>query len=217
MSTPERTRNVPSSDRPEGEDGEQHGPALQRVALLHHDRGMQQRGADEPRHERGVLDRVPEPQAAPAELVVGPPAAQRDADGERAPGGQRPGPHPARPGRHRRGPRSAPRRRRRTPSRTRHSRDRGTADGRRGRGPAAAGSARALDRRGIEAQERVRGEQDEGEEPDADHALHRQHAGAQRRRQVARRKRRPASPNSARISTHSSIEPSWLPQTPVIL
>ena len=57
-----------------------------------------QRGADQPRHERGVLDRVPEPPAAPAQRVVGPPASHRDADGERAPGGQRPRPHPARPG-----------------------------------------------------------------------------------------------------------------------
>src|SRR5215468_7750628 len=58
---------------------------------------MQQRGAGEPRHQRGVLDRVPEPEAAPAQDVVGPPAPERDAEGEKAPGGERPWPYPARP------------------------------------------------------------------------------------------------------------------------
>jgi hypothetical protein len=37
---------------------------------------MNQRGADQPGHERGVLDRIPEPPAAPAEFVIGPPAAR---------------------------------------------------------------------------------------------------------------------------------------------
>src|SRR3546814_6870188 len=78
--------------RREGEDGEQDGPHLQRVALLHHDGGMQQSGAEQPGHEGDVLDRVPEPPAAPAELVVGPPRAERDAAGEEGPGEQRPGP-----------------------------------------------------------------------------------------------------------------------------
>ena len=54
--------------------------------------------ARQPRHQRGVLDRVPEPEAAPAELVIGPVGAHRDAEGEEHPGGQRPRPHPARPG-----------------------------------------------------------------------------------------------------------------------
>ena len=58
---------------------------------------MQERGAEQPRHEGGVLDRVPIPPAAPAEDVIGPPAAHRDAERQPAPGGQGPGPHPARP------------------------------------------------------------------------------------------------------------------------
>src|SRR3546814_7648738 len=45
----------------------------------------------------------------------------------------------------------------------------------------------AVQRRGVEPQERVRGEEDEGEEPDPDHALHRQHPGPQRRRSEERR------------------------------
>src|SRR2546429_6393922 len=59
---------------------------------------MNERGADQPRHEGGVLDRIPEPEAAPAELVVGPEAPERDAAGEESPGGGGPGPRPAGPG-----------------------------------------------------------------------------------------------------------------------
>src|SRR5438270_1884459 len=36
-------------------------------------------GADQPRHERGILYRVPEPPAAPAERVIRPPAPHCDA------------------------------------------------------------------------------------------------------------------------------------------
>src|ERR1700686_2128685 len=46
---------------------------------------MNERGAGEPGHERRILHRIPEPPAAPTEGVVGPPAAQRDADGEECP------------------------------------------------------------------------------------------------------------------------------------
>ena len=61
----------------EGEDRQQDGPDLERAALLHHHGGMQQRRADQPGHQRSVLDRVPEPPAAPAELVIGPIRAHR--------------------------------------------------------------------------------------------------------------------------------------------
>ena len=44
--------------------------------------------------------------------------------------------------------------------------------------------AAAVRRRREGAQERVGGEQDEQQEADADHALHRQHPRPQRRRQV---------------------------------
>src|SRR5262249_56899925 len=59
---------------------------------------MQQRGPGKPRHERGVLDRIPEPPAAPAERVVGPIRAHGDAEGEKYPGKERPRADPARPG-----------------------------------------------------------------------------------------------------------------------
>ncbi|MNQ30429.1 hypothetical protein D3C85_437740 [compost metagenome] len=58
---------------------------------------MDQRGARQPGHERGVFNRVPEPPSAPAQDVIGPGAAQQNADGQEGPGGQRPGADPARP------------------------------------------------------------------------------------------------------------------------
>jgi hypothetical protein len=98
VSTPERTMNVPDQREAEGEDRQQDRPAFQRLALLHHDGGMQERRRDQPGHEGGVFDRVPEPEPAPAELVIGPPGAEPDADRQEHPGRQRPGPHPAAPG-----------------------------------------------------------------------------------------------------------------------
>ena len=79
------------------EDGEAERGAQQRqvpdpqhpAALLHHHR-VDVGGAGEPRQEAGVLDRVPRPVAAPAEHLVAPPGAEHDADGEEAPGEQRP-------------------------------------------------------------------------------------------------------------------------------
>ena len=64
-------------------------PDLEHAALLlDHDR-VQEGGADQPRHQRGVLDRVPAPVAAPAELRVGPARAEQDPDREEDPGDQR--------------------------------------------------------------------------------------------------------------------------------
>ena len=60
---------------------------------------MNQSRGREPRHERGVLDRIPEPPAAPTQFVVGPPAAERNANGQEHPGGDRPRPRPPRTGR----------------------------------------------------------------------------------------------------------------------
>ena len=75
----------------------------------------------------------------------------------------------------------------------------------------------AVERRRVEPEERVGGEQHEGQEADADQRLHAQHAGPERRRQVAAehapRRRRTAT----RIHTQSTSEPSWLPQVPLIL
>ncbi len=169
----------------EGEDGEQDRPGLQRVALLHHDRGMQERGGQQPRHEADVLDRIPEPPAAPAEFVVGPDAAQRDADGQEHPGEQRPGPHPARPGG------IDPAFDQRGDGEGKGHRETDIAEIEEGR---VEGEARVLQQRieivavegrVDETRERVRGEQEEAEEGRGDGGLDRQDPGAQGRRQVA--------------------------------
>ncbi len=79
------------------QDGERERGAQQRqvpdpqhaAPLLHHHR-VEVGGGREPGQERGVLDRVPGPEAAPAQHLVAPPGAHGDADGEAAPGQQRP-------------------------------------------------------------------------------------------------------------------------------
>ena len=63
---PERTRNVPGQRQRKGRDGEQHCPNLQRLPLLDNDRRVQQRRAGQPRQQACILDRIPEPEAAPA-------------------------------------------------------------------------------------------------------------------------------------------------------
>ena len=83
----------------EGKDRQQHGPAFEQPALLGNGQGMQQGGAGQPGHKRGVFHRVPEPPAAPAQFVVGPPTAEHNAQAEEGPGHIGPGPRPARPGR----------------------------------------------------------------------------------------------------------------------
>ena len=67
-----------------------HVPDLQHPLLLLHDHRVQEGGADEPRHQRRVLDRIPGPEAAPADLDVGPVRAEQHADAEERPGGERP-------------------------------------------------------------------------------------------------------------------------------
>ena len=173
----------------EGEDRQQDGPDLERVALLHHDRRMQQRRGGEPRHQRGVLHRVPEPPAAPAERVIGPVRAHGDAEREEDPGQQRPRPHPARPG----GIDAA-------------VDERGDGEGERDREADIADieqrrmnrEARilqdrveiaALERRVGDAQERVGGQQDEEKEGDRDPGLHAEHVGLEPRRQIAAEQR----------------------------
>ena len=216
VSTPERTRKVPSRRERESEDGEKHRPALQRIALLDDDGGMQQRGAGEPRHQRGVLDRIPEPEAAPAEDVVGPPAAERDAEGEEAPRRERPRPHPARPG----GVDPAFEQGGDGEGVGHREADIAEIEQRRMEGETGILQQRveavAVERRRREALERVRGEEQEGQEADADQRLD----ASTRLRRVSGRlapKTATAAPNSDRISAHSSIEPSWFPHTPEIL
>src|SRR5262245_19006269 len=59
---------------------------------------MNQRSAYKPGHERRVFDRIPEPPTAPAEFVVSPETAERDAAGKKHPCDCGPWPGPARPG-----------------------------------------------------------------------------------------------------------------------
>ena len=173
----------------EGEDREQDRPDLQGLALLHHHRGVQQRGADEPRHQRRVLDRIPEPPAAPAELVIGPVRAHRDAEGETHPGDEQPRPHPARPGGidpplDQGGDREGERDREADIAEIEHRRMDGEADVLQHRIEVA-----AFERRGIEAQERVRRRQDEEVERGGDPGLHREHGRLEGRRDVVAEQR----------------------------
>ena len=98
VSTPERTRKVPSSDSEKARIARKSVQIFSASRFSITARAMQQRGAGEPGHQRGVLDRIPEPEAAPAERVIGPVGAHRDAKRQEDPGDQRPGPHEARPG-----------------------------------------------------------------------------------------------------------------------
>ena len=68
-------------------------PDLEHALLLLHDHRVQERRGREPRDQRGVLDRIPAPEPAPADLLVGPLGAQQHADAEREPGHERPAPH----------------------------------------------------------------------------------------------------------------------------
>ena len=80
-----------------GDDGKKNSPGLQGNPLFRNDGRMQQRRTRQPGHEGGVFHRVPEPPAAPAQLVIGPPGAEHDADGQERPGDNGPWPRPARP------------------------------------------------------------------------------------------------------------------------
>ena len=168
----------------EGEDRQQNGPHLERIPLFHHHGRMQQRGAGDPGHQRGVLHRIPEPPAAPAEFVIGPIGAHRDAERQAHPGEQRPRPHPARPrridtafdqGRDGEGERNgeadiAEIEHRRMHRETEILQDRI--------------EIAALDRHLGQPPERVRGEEDEQVEGGRDPGLHRQHVGLERGRQI---------------------------------
>ena len=74
----------------ERERDEDHVPDLQHPALLLDHHRVEERGCREPRHERGVLDRIPGVVAAPADLDVRPVGADQLPDAEERPGRQRP-------------------------------------------------------------------------------------------------------------------------------
>ena len=182
--TPERTMKAPTRREGEGEDGEEDRPALQGVALLDDDRRVQEGAGDQPRHEGDVLDRVPEPPAAPAELVVGPDRAEGDADGQEHPGEERPRPHPARPG----GVDAALDQR--GDGEGVGHREADVAEVEEGRVEGEAGVLEqrvevvAVEGRVRQPDEGVRGQEDEGEEGDGDRRLHGEDAGLEGGRQV---------------------------------
>ena len=86
-------QECPIEDECIGEDGgEMH--EIERSAPLPCDRNQMEHDAGEqPRHERGVLDRIPAPVTAPAEYLVCPVAADEDARTEECPRDERPAPH----------------------------------------------------------------------------------------------------------------------------
>src|SRR5215207_10581775 len=59
---------------------------------------MYEGSSHQPRHERRVLDGIPEPPAAPAELVVSPKTSEGNAASQKHPGDRGPWPRPACPG-----------------------------------------------------------------------------------------------------------------------
>ncbi|CDE46959.1 unknown [Sutterella sp. CAG:351] len=81
----------------EGENREEHGPDLEAAALLGHRERVEERRTGQPRKERGIFHGVPGPPAAPAEFVVRPEGAKRDAEREKNPGRRSPRTHPAGP------------------------------------------------------------------------------------------------------------------------
>ena len=156
---------------------------------------MDQRRADQPWHEGGILNRIPEPPAAPAELVVRPPAAERYADRLENPREQGPRPRPLRPGlvepslEHRRASKSE----RHGESdiagveHRRMNRERKVLQHRI--------QIRAVLRRGHQPLKRIRGPQSEQHETAADEAHHAEHAARKAQRQLAAEGRDRHAPN----------------------
>jgi len=63
-----------------------HVPDLEHALLfLNHDR-VQERRSNQPWHQRGILDRIPTPEAAPAQFVIRPLAAQQNSNAQKHPG-----------------------------------------------------------------------------------------------------------------------------------
>src|SRR6201988_661697 len=71
---------------PEGGEDEPHVPHLQHAAFFLHHYRMKEGGADQPRHQRSVLDGIPSPIAAPSEDSVGPVGSEKNSAGQESPG-----------------------------------------------------------------------------------------------------------------------------------
>ena len=84
--TPERVRKVPRMVRAKvAMDSERFQTRMQAAPFLDQHR-VQVGGAAQPGQQGGVLHRVPAPEPAPAEHLVGPPGAEHDADREEGEG-----------------------------------------------------------------------------------------------------------------------------------
>ena len=95
--TPERVMNVPKIVRKNVDDDQDDVPDAQHAAPLLHHHGVQKRRRREPRQQRRVLDRVPRPVAAPAELFVRPDHPEHQAERQEQPAEHRPAAHGAQP------------------------------------------------------------------------------------------------------------------------
>ena len=96
---------MPGAGEERAEDGEQEGdrhendrPDQEHLPSSQHDHRMDQSGGREPRHQGGVLHRVPGPVASPTQGHVGPPGSHQVADGQEEPAHQRPAAHRRQPG-----------------------------------------------------------------------------------------------------------------------
>ena len=98
VSTPERTRKVPISDSENARIASRMVQTLSAPRFSITTAECSKRRAGEPRHQRSILDRIPKPITAPAELVIGPIRAAGDAERQAHPGAEHPRPHPACPG-----------------------------------------------------------------------------------------------------------------------
>ena len=88
---------APSRLKLKAAERQQQRPGPERAALFRDRQGVNEGGGGQPRHEGGVFHRIPEPPAAPAQFVVGPPASQGNAQGEERPSDVGPRPRPTRP------------------------------------------------------------------------------------------------------------------------
>ena len=142
LSTPERTRNVPIRLKEKPAMASSSVQLLNAPVLFRRHHRMDQRGGDQPGHQRGVLRPGPRTRSRPSRAYNRPttnPARCRASAPSTRPArtGARRAPRP-----HRCACRAAPPPQRRTPPTVRHSRDKEAADGRRDPGPATAGSGR---------------------------------------------------------------------------
>ena len=70
----------------ESKNCQQYRPCFESATFFSHSQRMHQRRTDQPWHEGRVFNRIPEPPAAPAKFVIGPPATQRDTQCQKHPG-----------------------------------------------------------------------------------------------------------------------------------